>query len=465
MTDSTKIGLVTKNATQNVPGENVLINELRIIPVDRTRKDIRDWVDGLKNAEYVYQPNRRLLYDIYSRVILDPHLSGLIDKRVMAVSNKVVRYVKDNKEIEGIRPFIKSKVFRDIVKEIMLSKMWGISGMEFIPGQKVNFEGIPRKHIKPNMGLITVDQNGIDGYAYADISNIWVVGDRNDLGLLVKVTPFVLWKQGNMADWAQFVELFGQPVRVARYDGYDVKTQMELKRALDEAGSSLALMIPKQAEFQILDGKTTNGDGSLQNTLKDACNEEMSVCILGNTETTKSSKSSGYAQSDTHHKEQLEVTKSDIMDVTNYLNDDRFTAILKSYGLPVQDGGLFEFQKEVNLSELQDRIKIDMQVAQRVPVGDDYFYETYGIPKPENYNELKEAAKGSPPGDPPGDDDQEDVEPGETDDPNPSGSGNKGGVKKPGKAFAEDKLWYRMRAALADFFDPALRRGGFPGRL
>ena len=30
-----------------------------------------------------------------------------------------------------------------------------------------------------------------------------------------------------------------------------------------------------------------------------------------------------------------------------------------------------------------------MRVSEKVPVSDDYWYETYGIPKPENYNELK----------------------------------------------------------------------------
>lgn len=31
-----------------------------------------------------------------------------------------------------------------------------------------------------------------------------------------------------------------------------------------------------------------------------------------------------------------------------------------------------------------------MQVSEKVPVADDYWYETYGIPKPANYSQLKE---------------------------------------------------------------------------
>ena len=31
-----------------------------------------------------------------------------------------------------------------------------------------------------------------------------------------------------------------------------------------------------------------------------------------------------------------------------------------------------------------------MQLANRVPIDDDYFYEHYGVPKPENYDEIKQ---------------------------------------------------------------------------
>ena len=35
------------------------------------------------------------------------------------------------------------------------------------------------------------------------------------------------------------------------------------------------------------------------------------------------------------------------------------------------------------------KIEIDTIVSTKVPVGDDYWYTTYGIPKPDNYDELK----------------------------------------------------------------------------
>jgi hypothetical protein len=189
-------------------------------------------------------------------------------------------------------------------------------------------------------------------------------------------------------DFAQFVEIFGQPVRIIRYDAYDTKTQQECAKILKDAGSSLAMMIPKQAEFDMLDGKTSNGDGKLQISLIEACNKEMSIAILGNTETTTSSSSSGYAQSQTHQAEQYEITKDDMVFVSQMLNSPQFLAILAGYGYPVANGH-FEYEQEANLASLKDRLLIDVELAKHVPIDDDYWYHTYGVSKPENYAELK----------------------------------------------------------------------------
>ena len=72
----------------------------------------------------------------------------------------------------------------------------------------------------------------------------------------------------------------------------------------------------------------------------------------------------------------------------NTLNSDYFLGILALYGFPVE-GGHFIFAQDIDLSALTQRINIDIQLADRVPIDDDYWYVTYGIPKPDNYDELK----------------------------------------------------------------------------
>jgi phage gp29-like protein len=100
------------------------------------------------------------------------------------------------------------------------------------------------------------------------------------------------------------------------------------------------MMIPRQADFEIKDGKQANGDGNLQLSFIKALNEEMSITILGNTETTTSSDTSGYAQSKVHLDQQYEITKSDLIYTAAMLNSPKFISILQAYGYPVSNGRL-----------------------------------------------------------------------------------------------------------------------------
>lgn len=374
----------------------LIVNDIQIRSVDRSTKDIKTWREAHRTAENVfYLDNRARLYDVYADILLDGHLSGIISKRIDAVLNKRLQFTRDNKPVDELDKLIGNSRFREIMRTILETPLWGVSGLEFIPGKEMQFVRIPRKHIKPQLGIIAREQHGIDGFDYTQLPNVWVMGEPDDLGLLLKCAPYALYKRGNLADWAQYIEIFGQPVRVIKYDAYDDQTKIELKQVLDESGSSLALMIPKQADFDLKDGKQSNGDGKLQDTFMRALNDEMSIIVLGNTETTANNRGGSNAKAEEQGRQQLEITKSDLRYVENMLNSPQFLAILQSYGWSVA-GGRFEFEKEIDLQYLKDRIEIDTRIAQAVPVDDDYFYETYGIPKPKNYEELKKQKAPAP---------------------------------------------------------------------
>lgn len=371
--------------------QNLIVNQLVQVSVDRTMKTVKDLISSLQTAESIYYPNRSRLLDLYAHVDLDGHLSGIISKRIETVLNKQIQIIDANKkEAEGFDSLLQSEVFRDICKQILMAKFWGLGGMEFVPGIEIEIEEIPRKHIKLEQGVITINQSDYTGKEIDKLSHVWVIGKKNDYGLFLKVAFYALIKKGGFGDYAQYVEIFGQPVRVGKYDANDDATRSELKKALVDAGGSLAIMIPKQAEFEIMDGKSSNANGDLQEKFINACNNEMDVAILGVTETTGNSNGGSNAKAKEQSKQQLEITKSDMAYLLSKLNSNKFKSILRSYNLPINDNLKFVFEKEIDLAHLSSKIIIDTQVAkQGVPIADDYFYETYNIPKPDNYDELK----------------------------------------------------------------------------
>ncbi|MEQ1678304.1 MAG: DUF935 family protein, partial [Chitinophagaceae bacterium] len=362
--------------------------------VDRSRKDIVDWWNGLQEAENTYYPNRSRLYDIYKTVELDAHLSGIVEKLIATILNKKLSFVKNKKKDDSFDTLINSINFNSMIRELILKKFWGITGFEFIPGETFAFNLIPRKHIKLNNDTIVNEEYDAKGTSYKGVWNIWVLGDKDDFGIYLKCTPLALWKSGNMGDWAQYIEIFGQPMIIFTYDAHDQKTKTELDTIMRSIGSGTKLQVPKQVELKLEDGKQNNGTGDLQDKFRMAINQELSVLILGATETTTSSSSSGYAQSAEHGQQQDEIVKALLKEILQDINTAWFLQIVKSYGYAT-DGGAFDYEKEINLNEVKTKlaIAIDTKTKAKVPVGDDYFYELTGIPKPSDYDAQKEEMK------------------------------------------------------------------------
>ncbi len=436
----------TSQEPELVKVPNLIINDLTVIAPNRNAKDIGTLKEGVIFAENVYYPNRVQLYDLYHDVLsMDGYLTGIVQKRIDNVLNKSLKFIENSGKVgDDNTKMISGAKGRFIITKILESIIWGTSGMEFLVGKELNVVEIPRKHIKPEKGVITKQQYGVsieNNFVIDDMPFVWVVGEKNDLGLLLGCSMYAIYKRGTFGDYAQYVEIFGQPVRIIKYDAYDTKTKQELKQLLDNSGSSLAMMLPKQADFEMMDGKTNNGDGQLQLGLIKACDDAMGICILGNTETTSSSKASGFAQAKEHAKQQNEILKSDMAFVANMLNSEKFLSILKSYGYSTD--GTFVYDKELDLNELKLRMEVDTFVSSKVPVGDDYWYETYGIEKPENYEELKAKMEQE--------EEEEEPEPNPDDEETKEPKDAKSKLLETKKKTVKDLVF----KSLADFFDQA----------
>jgi hypothetical protein len=393
-----------KNNTQVVKsttdGQSIVINNLVVRTTNRGGKvDINNWRGAHKQAEAIIGTGARVqLYDMYDDALLDPHLSGVIEKRIMSITNHKLRFLNDNKEVEEVTDIIKGKGFRELLRNMMWAKMWGI-GLEELTkddfGNLVTYS-VPRKHIRPRTQQIVQEQFGADGTGISYREGIYLntcveIGTPNDLGLLLKAVPFVLYKRGCWGDWSQYAEVFGMPTKIGRYNGYDDATRIALEAALNDAGSALSIVIPEEAKLEFLESKTTTGSSDLYKDLANACDDQLSILILGNTETTKSSASSGYAQSSTHANQQEQIAEDDRAYIIGYLETE-VRRVFKAMGLPM-DGGEWQFEPEQEHVQLKDRVIIDTTLRNAgLPIDDDYFYTKYSIPKPDNYEKQKKTA-------------------------------------------------------------------------
>lgn len=363
--------------------KKLIINNVNVRPIHRKSQDIQKWKNALQSAEG-YTQQRSLLYDLYHDILLDGYLKDAIRKRIIRITNSKLTFTIDGKEVDEVNALTKKSFFADLLKFIMESKFWGHSLIE-IPWAAPNSDTIsetfliPRKHVKPRFGLVTTEQYGIEGTKYREgdfMKQVIEVGDPEDLGEILEACQYVIYKRGNFGDWAEYAEIFGMPFRWATYN--NEPTRKVLEEALDQAGSAGYVVAPEDAKLQFLQGNTQNGT-TVFDPLRKGCNEEISICILGNSMTTTEASNSGYAQSKVQSDGQDELHKDDRTFLIRILNE-KLTSVLERLGYKVK-GGEWNYADEETIS-LKDRLEIDLKVSTKVPVPVSYWYEKYNIPVP-----------------------------------------------------------------------------------
>lgn len=380
--------------TNKTKNPSPVIQNIIVKPVRRSTQDIESWRTAMKSAE-ADLPRRTLLYDLYADLLLDGLLGSIIDKRIMAITNSQLTFTIENKPVDEVEDLQEKQWFEDLLTEVMNARFWGHSLVEFSysDGGELTCELVPRKHVEPKTGQVLRQQSDIKGIPYRKDTRYqpWLIeaGTWKSLGLLLPAAQYVIYKRGNFGDWAQFAEIFGMPFRVGKYDGYDEDTRRQLEAALDEAGSAASIVIPKEGDIDFIES-SSKGDGSLYDKLKNACDEQMSIRILGQTMTTKDTSGSGYAQGIIHQEVEAGIHKADRRYVARILND-KLTPLLELHGYKAA-GGKWAFRQEENLDKKTKKLDIDLRIAERIPVDDDYFYEEYNIPKPTNYTQIKAEA-------------------------------------------------------------------------
>jgi SPP1 gp7 family putative phage head morphogenesis protein len=375
---------------------SIVLNQIDVRPWTRREQDVTSWRNAHRSAES-YIPRRLLLYDLYADVELDGHVEAVTGKRRDAVTTANWQFVdKEGKPVDAINQLIDSVGFEELLEEIINSKFWGYSILEptFYQNEDGSWEMspnlIPRLNYRPELGIVAKDSTAEDGINIREgyyAKTIMEVGKVKDLGLYLKAAPYQVLKRGGLGDWALFVQVFGNPIVDATWDGFDEGQRLKLLEAITALGSGGALVRPAGTDVKLIENKT-NANGDLQDKFMSFLNKEISKALLGSTETTESSTSSGYAQSQTHADQDERKNESDINFTRRILNS-RFMPILKAHGFDVS-GGRFIIEGEDNELTVKESFDMQMRLLDKgLPIDDDFFYETYGIPKPANYNQIK----------------------------------------------------------------------------
>lgn len=383
-----KPGIITVGGNFMAPGQkkpNVIV----LTQPKRFGLDIADYMSAIRAAENVDFSRRYKLYDLYSDILMDTHLTCVIEKRKNAVLCSDIEFQVNGKPDETVNEQIRSPWFNKLIGDIIDARFWGFSLCQFYKeGEWVDYDLVPRKHVDPIKKLILRHQTDVTGLPWDKYTDLLFIGSPSDLGLLAKAAPWVIYKRNTTGDWSQFSEIFGMPIQEYIYDSDDEESRQRAMEDAANTGSLAQFFHAKDTEFKLTEAGNKTGSADVYERLCERCNNEISKLVLGNTLTTESSENGTQALGTVHKKVEDKVAQADKNYVLNVLNYD-MSDIFARMGINTA-GGVFCFpEKKETDSTTKLNIITTLKKNFNLPVSDEYLYEEFGVEKPDNYEQIK----------------------------------------------------------------------------
>lgn len=357
-----------------------LIRKIIAANKSRARKDINAWRTALQMAERVENPKRNLLYNLYDELELDAHLTAAIQRRVLTVRGADFTVLDANGEPDPEKAeLLRRPWFIRFVELAMQSIFWGhslIQIREIEQGEISGVELVRRRHVRPESGLFVERQEDDKGISYRDDDKYydWLleVGGHEDLGLLNKCAPHILYKRFAQASWSEYCEVFGMPLRYGKTNVKDIESLNRMEDMMLNMGTAAYAVIDNDEEVQFVE--TTGGKGEVYDSLIDKCNAEVSKLINGAV-IGEASQGGSRSKEEVGERVGEAITRADKDFIAGYVNHTLIPRLVK-LGYPLE-GCSFRFERDADTHALWE---ITQGVLQHYEVDADFITDTFGIP-------------------------------------------------------------------------------------
>jgi len=215
-------------------------------------------------------------------------------------------------------------------------------------------------------------------------------------GILRPCAWMFLFKNYAFKDWVQFAEVYTQPLRVGKYPSSASSAEKDvLLQAVANMGTDAAAIIPDSMliEFVSAGGKSGNSSADLYEKLCRFCDEQTSKGVLGQTSSSDAMAGGlGSGQANLHGDVRNDLLKADARLVSGTLSRDLARPIIDlNMGLVTRYPKLRLVLDAVeDLKELSDSVSKLHAIG--LPIGADYLYQKFNIPKPKQGETLVGAA-------------------------------------------------------------------------
>jgi phage gp29-like protein len=360
--------------------------------LQRVRQDATKFNIALQAAESPMYPNRFLLMQTYQQIVLDGQVqSAMLQRKSKILSKKFMVYGPDGECDESKTALFNQKWFYDFQSLSLDSIFWGFSCVQFgaiINDKYSSVELIPRIYVVPEFSLVRTNTATVTEGKHFDVSpyNNWCigVGEKKDLGLMMYLAPYVIWKKNAMAAWAEFAEVFGSPIRVGKTDVRDELTRKNMENMLRNMGVASWAVLDLNDNIELMQASRTDAY-AVFDKMVERCNSEISKIILGQTGTTDEKSYSGSAN--VHESVAAMIAKQDTLKM-QFIIEDQLVPMMIRNGFDLT-GCTFKYDDSENLP-LMEQAKIDASFMPYVKFEHEYLEHKYGIELQDEEEEVIE---------------------------------------------------------------------------
>ena len=370
----------------------VIDQKITIAQIQRATADMAKYRTAVQSAESRQNPNRSQYYNLVENCLTDGILDAILDKRFRAVT--ISPPSLEGTEDETLINLFKAPWMSDLLRYMMESKFWGHSLVELEMNEaafddpeleqlfKVSL--VPRRNVHPEQGIISImaDQpySGIPYKEEPYRDYLLEFGHDRSLGKFINLIPYILYKRNNWADFAQFNELFGMPMRVYEYDPHQVETRKQVEEQAKRAGAAAYVVIPKGTNVQHIATSTSAGSGGFKE-FNQIMNQELTISVLGQTLTTGADGKGSYALGEVHQDVEEAINLEDKVWVEYQMNWVVKPMLIKTFGLNQLRGVTWKFDDTIKLSP-KEKIEILTKLNDIMPIDEQYLRDEFNVPAP-----------------------------------------------------------------------------------
>lgn len=288
------------------------------------------------------QAQSELLYELEDR---DLHLCAVLGTRAQAVAGLPLRVVaaseraRDKRiarwieqrlpEIDGLRD-----AFADLARGVYYGFAaaeidWRVTGGEIRPRKLISRpqHWFRPSRLDPMRWHIQTERNGWEGEPLQAGCWVWfsprAKSGWSDAGAGLGRPCAWAWviKSYGIKDWATFSEVYGAPIRVARYaPGTSEEDRRKILEALRQLGTSAAAMLPDSASLEFIATQNARSSVDVYESLIKWAEAAQSKCVLGQTLTTQEGSSGTQALGTVHDQVRRDLTASDASQLSEALS-------------------------------------------------------------------------------------------------------------------------------------------------